>query len=247
MDECWEWTGAISNKGYGWLHCERRGMEARRVAVLDHGFIELVDSSMAKDSICVSAARICYQSKADNDVKDAALIARLMRSGHNTPFEHAVMQWHVKCPLFVARQWMRHRIGSFNEKSLRYCVADREYYVPVDKVEKPYYVTAIEHAFDTYEELVAKGWLREQARGVLPVAIYTEFIWTVNAWSLVNWLNKRLAKGAQWEHRQYAEVALELWADEMPIMAGAFLRTLDEKTQCRFLSCGDVGDVQDAG
>ena len=145
-----------------------------------------------------------------------------MSGQHGTPFEHAVMRWHVKCPLFVARQWLRHRIGSFNEKSLRYCVAEREYYVPADKVEAPYYAAAIEHAFDTYEELVAKGWPREQARGVLPMSVYTEFIWTVNARSFMNWLSQRLAKGAQWEHRQYAEAALELWTEAMPVTASAF-------------------------
>jgi len=194
--------------------------------VLDHGYIELKEV-MGGDSACVAGARICYQSEADNGTKDERLIQRLMVSGHGTPFEHAVMHWRVKCPLFISRQWLRHRMGSFNEKSLRYCVADREYYVPEDRVENPYYIAAIEHAFDTYEELVAKGWPRERARGVLPMSIYTEFVWTVNARSFMNWLNQRLDKAAQWEHRQYAEAALELWQAEMPIAAGAWGETRD--------------------
>jgi len=224
----------------------------RGISVLDHGYIELVDSSMAKDSICVAAARICYQSEADNGVKDESLITRLMSGQHGTPFEHAVMRWHVKCPLFVARQWMRHRMGSYNEKSLRYCTADREYYVPKSNggqfrvrpnlyselrmerydgaewigadidIEK--YALQCEASFDTYNRLVDAGWPREQARGVLPMSVYTEFVWTVNARSLMNWLSQRLAKDAQWEHRQYAAEALAMWEERMPITAGAFIK-----------------------
>jgi hypothetical protein len=86
---------------------------------------------------------------------------------HNTVFEHAVFRFGVKCPLFVARQWMRHRIASYNEKSLRYCIADREYYVPQEAL--PFldeYRQQIEASFDLYEQLVAAGWKREQARGI---------------------------------------------------------------------------------
>jgi len=223
----------------------------QRINVLDHGYIEL-EELMGGDPAVVRGARICYQSEADNGVKDEKLIARLMRGQHGTPFEHAVMRWHVKCPLFVARQWMRHRMGSYNEKSLRYCVADREYYVPNPSggslrivhqlYSKPRvewcdegewmdadyatedYMLQCEASFDTYNRLVDAGWPREQARGVLPMSVYTEFVWTVNARSLMNWLSQRLAKDAQWEHRQYAAEALAMWEERMPITAGAFIK-----------------------
>ena len=180
---------------------------------------------MGGDEAVVRGARICYQSASDSAEADARLIRRLMASEpkHNTVFEHAVFRFGVKCPLFVARQWMRHRIGSFNEKSLRFCTADREYYVPpMDLNQKDAYIAHMEASFDLYEGLIAAGWQREQARGVLGLAVYTEFIWTVNAWSFMNWLQKRLDKHAQWEHRQYAEAALSIYHEVMPVTAAAF-------------------------
>lgn len=192
--------------------------------VLDKGWMQL-EECMGGDAAVIRGARICYQSEARTAGADERLIQRLMRSEpkHNTVFEHAVFRFGVKCPIFVARQWMRHRICSFNEQSLRYCLADREYYVPESEpAEREAYVRHMEASFDLYEKLVAAGWKREQARGVLGTAIYTQFIWTVNAWSLMNWLNKRLDAGAQWEHRQYAEAALGMFAEAMPITAAAF-------------------------
>ncbi len=192
--------------------------------VLDKGWIRL-EECMGGDAAVIRGARICYQSEARSPDADARLINRLMKSEpkHNTVFEHAVFRFHVKCPIFVARQWMRHRICSYNEQSLRYCLADRQYYVP--KGEQPMreaYIKHMEASFDLYEQLVASGWKRELARGVLGTAVYTEFIWTVNAWSFMNWLYKRLDTGAQWEHRQYAEAALAIFREAMPITADAF-------------------------
>ena len=192
--------------------------------VLDHGFVEL-EESMGGDAAVIRAARICYQSEG-TPKSDEQLINRLMTSEpkHNTVFEHSVFRWYVKCPLFVSRQWLRHRIGSFNEKSLRYCTASRECYMPkpTSRVGYGRYGEHIENSFDLYEELVEDDWPKEQARGVLPLCIYTEFIWTVNAWSLMNWLTKRLDKGAQWEHRQYAKAVLVMFEEVMPITAKAF-------------------------
>jgi len=196
--------------------------------VLDRGWIQLEDW-MGGDAAVIRGARICYQSEARSDKADERLIHSLMKAEpkHNTVFEHAVFRFGVKCPIFVARQWMRHRICSFNEQSLRYCVADREYYVPEgDLPDREAYVRHMEASFDLYEQLVAGGWKREQARGVLGTAIYTEFIWTVNAWSFMNWLCKRLDPGAQWEHRQYAEAALAIFEQVMPITAAAFRESI---------------------
>ena len=193
-------------------------------AVLDKGWLQLEDY-MGGDEAVVRGARICYQSTSDSAESDVRLIKRQMASEpkHNTVFEHAVFRFGVKCPLFVARQWMRHRIGSYNEKSLRYCTADREYYVPQHELmHKDAYIAHMEASFDLYERLIASGWKREQARGVLGMAVYTEFIWTVNAWSFMNWLYKRLDRHAQWEHRQYAEAALGIYRQVMPVTASAF-------------------------
>jgi len=194
-----------------------------RRSVLDKGWVEL-EEHMGGDAAVIRGARICYQSTARDPQSDVRLIRRLISSEpkHNTVFEHAVFRFFVKCPLFVARQWMRHRICTFNEKSLRYCVADREYYVPQGLAEIEAYVQHMEASFDQYERLLAAGWKREQARGLLGTAVYTQFIWTVNAWSLMNWLQKRLAASAQWEHRQYAKAVLGIYREVMPVTASAF-------------------------
>lgn len=183
---------------------------------------------MGGDAAVIRGARICYQSEPKGANSDTRLIRRLMSSqpAHNTVFEHAVFRFGVKCPIFVARQWLRHRIGTFNEKSLRYCLAQREYYVPpdaeVDPACREAYVQHMEASFDLYDRLIASGWRRERARGVLGTALYTEFIWTVNAWSLMNWLSKRLDPAAQWEHCQYALAVLAIFRESMPITAAAY-------------------------
>jgi thymidylate synthase (FAD) len=199
-----------------------------QVAVLDKGWVRLEDM-MGGDAAVVRGARICYQSTGKSRDADERLIRRLMGSEprHNTVFEHAVLRFGVKCPLFVARQWMRHRIASYNEKSLRYCLADREYYVPEGAgPEIGAYQQHMEASFDLYQRLVDAGWKREQARGILGTAVYTEFIWTVNAWSLMNWLQKRVDPAAQWEHSQYAEAILGIYVQVMPVTATAFVQSV---------------------
>jgi len=195
----------------------------KRMQVLDKGWVQL-EALLGGDEAVTRGARICYQSSAQGPEDDVRLIRRLMKSDpkHNTVFEHAVFRWGVKCPIFVARQWMRHRIGSYNERSLRYCLAAREYYVPAQASMSDEYVRHMEASFDLYDRLVAAGWKRERARGVLGTAVYTEFIWTVNAWSLMNWLSKRLHKSAQWEHRQYALAVQQMYEEAMPVTATAF-------------------------
>jgi thymidylate synthase (FAD) len=202
-----------------------------RIAVLDRGWVQLEDL-MGGDDAVVRGARICYQSTASSPDADTRLIWRLMGATprHNTVFEHAVFRFGVKCPLFVARQWLRHRICTFNEKSLRYCIADREYYVPAERVAgREAYVAHMEASFDLYEELLAQRWPREQARAVLGLGVYTEFIWTVNAWSLMNWIEKRIDKHAQAEHRAYAEAILGIYCQVMPVTGEAFREAVLER------------------
>jgi thymidylate synthase (FAD) len=195
----------------------------QQIKVLDNGYVALVDS-MGGDKAVIEGARRCYMSEPQGAEADAKLIRHLISKDHGTPFEHAYFRFDVKCPIFVARQWIRHRIGTYNEMSLRYCLAKRDFYTPEnlsgEALEK--YKKTINDAFDAYEAIVASGVKREQARGVLPLSIYTLYYWTVNARSLMNFLKLRLDKGAQPEIREYAKALLEIFRETMPVTAKAF-------------------------
>jgi thymidylate synthase (FAD) len=164
----------------------------------------------------------------------------------NTPFEHNSFRFHVRAPIFVAREWFRHRTASFNEFSMRYAKATDDFYVPEvedvrSQVGKPgaYSFEPVEeelaertrdelrevyeHAFATYERLVEAGVARELARSVMPVGAYTEFFWTVNARSLMNFVSLRAADTAQREIRRYAEAVEQFFAAKMPVTHAAFV------------------------
>jgi thymidylate synthase (FAD) len=219
---------------------------AGTLRVLDHGFVRL-DDSMATDLSVVNAARVSFaRRKEEVDDSDAGLIRFLMRDRHGTPFEHNAFRFHIRCPIFVAREWFRHRVGSFNEFSMRYARATDDFYVPEpedvrSQVGKPgaYSFEPVdaelaertreelrevyEHAYATYERLVEAGVARELARSVMPVGAYTEFFWTVNARALMNFISLRAAETAQREIRRYAEACETFFADAMPITHGAFV------------------------
>ena len=202
--------------------------------ILNEGFIKLVDS-MGSDQRILDAARVSTGSVLKGKTKDQALIIYLMKNKHESPFEKIVMEFHIKCPIFVARHWFRHRIGSFSEKSGRYQKLNFEYWMPENGVwrlqdkknkqashlpltESSYEINDQVHkvyrkAFEVYESLLSKGIAREQARSVLPLGIYTEFYWTVNFRSLMNFLMLRLDKHAQEEIRVYARAILEILID----------------------------------
>lgn len=193
----------------------------------DIGYVELIDF-MGGDQDTVDAARFCYQSEGDDmGDRDVALLSKLatMTPAHNTVFEHSVFRFQVKAPIFVARQWMRHRIGTFNEKSLRYCTADLEFWMPPDLnvQQRSLWRLQFMRDYDTYEVLIRGGIKKEDARAILPTCIYTEFLWTVNAWSLMNYLSKRTDKHAQAIHREYAYAVASLFNRCMPITAQAYL------------------------
>ena len=217
------------------------------IRVLDHGFVRL-DDAMATDLSVVNAARVSFaRRKEEMDESDEGLIRFLMRDRHGTPFEHNAFRFHVRCPIFVAREWFRHRIGSFNEFSMRYAKATDDFYVPEpddvrSQVGKPgaYSFEPVdaelaertreelqavyETAFATYERLVEAGVARELARSVMPVGAYTEFYWTVNARALMNFVSLRAADTAQQEIRRYAEAVERFLADRMPVTHDAFVR-----------------------
>jgi thymidylate synthase (FAD) len=216
------------------------------IDVLDHGFVRL-DEAMADDLSVVNGARVSFaRRKTEMDDSDEALIRFLMRDRHGSPFEHNAFRFHVRCPIFVAREWFRHRIGSFNEFSLRYAKATDDFYVPEaedvrTQVGKPGAYTfepvhaelaertreelaaLYEQAHATYERLVEAGVARELARSVLPVGAYTQFYWTVNARSLMNFVSLRNSEFAQLEIRRYAEAVETFFAETMPVTYAAFV------------------------
>jgi thymidylate synthase (FAD) len=216
------------------------------IPVLDHGFVRL-DGAMATDLSVVNAARVSFaRRKEEMDDADAGLVRFLMRERHGTPFEHNAFRFHVRCPIFVAREWFRHRIGSFNEFSMRYARATDDFYVPepedvrtqvgkpgaysFEPVEPELAETAreelrrvYEQAYGTYERLVEQGVARELARAVLPVGAYTEFFWTVNARALMNFVSLRNAGTAQREIRRYAAAVESFLERLMPVTHAAFV------------------------
>ena len=216
------------------------------IQVLDHGFVRL-DDAMASDLSVVNSARVSFgRRKTEMDESDEGLIRFLMRDRHGTPFEHNAFRFHVRAPLFVAREWFRHRVGSFNEFSMRYAKASDEFYVPEpedvrSQVGKPgaYSFEPVEPelaeqtrdelqavydaAYETYNRLVEQGVARELARLVMPMGAYTEFYWTVNARSLMNFVSLRAAETAQREIRRYAEACERFLAERMPVTHSAFV------------------------
>ena len=216
------------------------------IRVLDHGFVRL-DEAMASDLSVVNGARVSFaRHKTEMDESDEGLIRFLMRDRHGTPFEHNAFRFHIRCPIFVAREWFRHRIGSFNEFSMRYARASDEFYLPAPEdvrtqVGKPgsYSFEPVpdevaettreelqavyESAYAAYERLVELGVARELARCVLPVGAYTEFYWTVNARALMNFVSLRAAETAQREIRRYAEAVEAFFAEKMPVTHAAFV------------------------
>jgi len=179
--------------------------------VLNAGYVKLVEY-MGGDESVIRNARRCWRSEGkSSEESDRNLIRHLLREGHMTPFETIVFTFDVKCPIFVARQWMRHRIGSFNEESLRYCVAERDYFIPhgLNQQQLAFWKMYNDEQFDRYN-LLKQTMPKEQARSILPLGTYTKFYWTVNGRSLMNFLKLRLDKGAQAEIREYAKVILDM-------------------------------------
>ncbi len=213
------------------------------VKVLDKGFVRLVEF-MGGDQGVVDAARVSYGGVSKGVEADKKLIAYLLKHSHLTPFEHSVLKFHVSAPIFVARQWFRHRFAAYNEISFRYTEVKDYFYMPErwrgqDKKNKQgstssaeldqkaisdLFSKQVESALATYKTLIEKGVAREMARMVLPVNLYTEFYWTVNARSLMNFVSLRADGHAQWEIQQYGEAMAHAFRQVMPWTYEAFLR-----------------------
>lgn len=225
--------------------------------VLDHGFVRLEDY-MADDLSVVNSARVSLHKRSELEHSgdgpgsfyylkddDEKLINFLMKNRHGTPFEHNAFRFHIKVPIFVVREWQRHRIASYNEWSGRYAVLEPSFYIPDyvrTQVGKPGAYTfepldeenaasfrrrltiASNDAYEQYEKAMQLGNVaKEQARLFLPLNIYTEMYWTINARSMMNFLSLRNADQAQWEIAQYAIAVEAFFKEHMPVTHDAFV------------------------
>ncbi|MFN3662606.1 FAD-dependent thymidylate synthase [Yoonia sp.] len=227
------------------------GMEAhlyKAYDVLDHGFVRVIDY-MGDDAAICQAARVSYGRGTKSVQNDEGLIRYLMRHWHSTPFEMCEIKLHVKLPVFVARQWIRHRTANVNEYSARYSILDREFYIPqpehlaaqsvINNQGRGEALTGDEAArvlaylkddaarcYDHYAEMISddgqQGLARELARMNLPANIYTQWYWKVDLHNLFHFLRLRADSHAQYEIRVYAEEICNLVADWVPAAYGAF-------------------------
>lgn len=217
-------------------------------SVLDHGFVRLVDS-MGSDLSVVRSARVSYDADwraGEDEGSDTRLINYLVKNHHTSPLECVQFTFEIKCPMFVARQWMRHRTWKYSEVSARYSVLPKEMYVPAvghvgvqnsdnkqmrdlvdidDSVENEIIQLIREsndHAYSVYEKLMALKCPREISRGSLPMNIYTHFFATVDLHNLLGFLRLRNHGHSQYEIRVYAEAILDLIRPIAPVTIKAF-------------------------
>jgi len=229
------------------------GMEEhlhRTYDVLDHGFIRVIDY-MGDDVAICQAARVSYGKGTKSTSNDEGLIRYLMRHWHSTPFEMCEIKLHVKLPVFVARQWIRHRTANVNEYSARYSILDREFYIPAPEslaaqsnvnnqgrgqtlsgaeAERVLEILRSDSArcYGHYEEMLGVGddgklgLARELARMNLTANIYTQWYWKVDLHNLFHFLRLRADAHAQYEIRAYAEAIGKVVADWVPLAYAAF-------------------------
>lgn len=211
--------------------------------VLNHGFVRLVDY-MGGDARIVQSARVSYGAGTKTVRDDTRLINYLMRNDHSSPFEQVIFTFHVKMPIFVARQWVRHRTARMNEISGRYSVMTDDFYLPeripiqstdnkqgssVESLPQDLAKELLElmsedqrKVYEHYQEMIEKGVSREIARINLPLSLYTEVYWQIDLRNLFHFLKLRLDSHAQYEIRCYAEVMAEMVKKVAPIAWNAF-------------------------
>lgn len=233
-----------------------------KIDLLDHGHIRYLNH-MGSDLDIVRRARQSYDADwrtGEDEGKDKKLINRLLTHGHNTPFESPVVEFEIKAPIFVFRQWHRHRTQSYNEVSARYTELPEEVYVPsIDVIGKQHASNKqmreiIDHmggeeerqreeeiqriqefvhqAFELYHWLIERGWPRELARGYLPLATYSRMSATANLHNWMRFLKERLHPHAQYEIRVYAEAI----ASMMDVLYPTAMAAFREKYKGRFES-----------
>ncbi len=233
------------------LRATAEGIEAHLYAahpVLDHGFVRVIDY-MGDDAAICQAARVSYGRGTKSVQNDEGLIRYLMRHWHSTPFEMCEIKLHVKLPVFVARQWIRHRTANVNEYSARYSILDREFYIPAPDALAAQSTTNNQgrgaplsgeaaarvldilrgdamRCYDHYEQMIGQeggqGLARELARMNLPANIYTQWYWKTDLHNLLHFLRLRADKHAQYEIRVYADAICAIVADWVPHTWRAF-------------------------
>jgi thymidylate synthase (FAD) len=221
------------------------------ISLLDKGFVELQDF-MGDDLAIVNAARVSFLGESKGDEKDKKLLNYLLRNAHTSPFEMVEFKFRVKCPLFVARQWMRHRVWNFNEVSRRYTSEELDFYIPEiwrlqstdnkqcsggeaeQEVQAQFTQQIQQHvdsALATYHQMVDAGIAREQARMVLPQNMYTTFVGKVDAHNLMHFMRLRMDEHAQYEIQVYAEAIYQhFFKAVLPWSAEAFEKYVLQKS-----------------
>ena len=221
----------------------------KEIKVLDKGFVRLVDY-LGDDSRIVQSARVSYGEGTKSYREDKGLIDYLLRNDHTSPFEQVSFTFHIKMPIVVARQWIRHRTAKVNEISGRYSVMESDFYVPeaedialqsddnkqgrqnepvsaeLAKEIQDIISTEQERVYETYTKLLDMGLAREIARINLPLSLYTEWYWTMDLHNLFHFLRLRMDAHAQKEIRVYANAIFEIVKKITPMAAEAFEKHL---------------------
>ncbi len=219
----------------------------KEIKVLDHGFVRLVDY-MGSDARIVQTARVSYGEGTKTLREDAGLIDYLLRHEHSSPFEHVIFEFHAKMPIFVARQWIRHRTARLNEISGRYSVIKDEFYipeassinfqskdnkqgraiddVPVELKEKVISLLAEDqqNVYKNYEEMIDDDIARELARINLPLSTYTEWYWQMDLKNMFHFLKLRMDHHAQWEIQEYGRAMAKIVKAVCPLAYESFER-----------------------
>lgn len=212
---------------------------------LDKGFVRLVDI-MGSDESIVQAARVSYGKGTKTVSEDRNLIRYLMRHRHTSPFEMVEYKFHIKLPIFVARQWIRHRTANVNEYSGRYSIMPDEFYIPskddvrtqskinkqgrsdepIPEEEAKAFLKDLQETqellYQKYNNYLSKGIAREISRINLPLATYTEWYWKIDLHNLLHFLELRLHPTAQFEIREYAKIIAEIVKATCPLAYEAF-------------------------
>lgn len=218
--------------------------------------VELIRAG-GTDLDAVNAARVSYGAvSTELTERDKKLIRYLLKHEHTSPFEHTQLVYRIKVPMYITRQWMRHRIGvSYNEISGRYAEIPLDFYIPknwriqdpnntqgsieairdTDEANRQEYLASIEAAKKAYTKLLSEGVCRELARGVLPLCTYTEFIFTCNLVSLFHFVRLRGDSHAQWEIQQYAMSLLKLAYYHFPV-------SIEHWSEIKGFNLGDIKD-----
>jgi thymidylate synthase (FAD) len=227
------------------------GAGRMEIPCLDHGFVALVDcmprlvpEGKTADFAIVQSARVSYGEGTKQVSEDRGLVRYLMRHRHSTPFEMVEFKFHIAMPIFIARQWIRHRTANVNEYSARYSIVPDRFYRPdLESVRKqsksnrqggdePIDVGTAEefmklldnaeHLYKDYLSLTEKGVARELARAALPVSVYTEWYWKCDLHNIFHFLSLRMDPHAQWEIQVFAKAMYELLKPIVPVSAEAF-------------------------